>query len=470
MKSKGMFMKRDANTVPLVCGMVVCGMILSSCSLWATAKAAAVFDVTRYGAKADGVSLDTAAVQAAINACAPGGTVLVGPGRYVVGTLWLKSDMEFRIAQGAELLGSTSIDDYSRENEGAVEAPAFDECLLYAKDAKNLTLSGKGMVNGRGNPENFPEKLSDGSLSGRPMLIRLVDCRKVTFTDITLKNAASWCTHMVDCDDIVIRNVTIDSHVNINNDGFDLDGCKNILVEDCNIRTGDDSICPKSTSDRLTENLVVRNCRVQSNTAAFKCGTSSRGGFRNMSVSDCDFSGCRMGVIKLMIVDGGSLEDIRISNIVMNDVEGPIFIRLGNRGRTYAAPTEQIYGKDVKTEGLAPGIVKNIRISRIRATVTGDKFDRQGIMISGIPGHCVEDVVLEDIDITYPGGGPAVEKDVPEDIARYPEPFFFGTLPSWGAYIRHTRDVEFKNVTMRTRTPDPRKRIVQVDVEGFVEH
>ncbi|MFC1652245.1 glycoside hydrolase family 28 protein [Planctomycetota bacterium] len=453
-------MTRDANTV-----LLVCGMVLFSYSLCP----AAVFDVAQYGAKADGVTLDTAAVQAAINACTPGGTVLVGPGRYVVGTLWLKSDMEFRVAQGAELFGSISIGDYSRDNEGAIEAPAFDECLLYAKDAKNLTLSGKGIVNGRGTKEHFPVKVGK-SLGDRPMLIRLVDCQNVTFTDITLKNAASWCTHMVDCDDIVIRNVTLDNHVNTNNDGFDLDGCKNILIEDCNIRSGDDSICPKSTTERLCENLVVKNCRVQSNTAAFKCGTSSRGGFRNMSVTDCDFSGCRMGVIKLLTVDGGILEDITISNIVMNDVEGPIFIPLANRGRTYEKPTEQIYGQDVKAEGLPPGTVKNIRISNIRATVTGEKYDRQGIMISGIPGHYIEDVALENIDITYPGSGPVVEKEVAEDIARYPEQFFFGTLPSWGAYIRHARNVEFKNVTMSTLIPDPREKIVQVDVEGFVEH
>ena len=154
----------------------------------------------------------------------------------------------------------------------------------------------------------------------------------------------------------------------------------------------------------------------------------------------------------------------------MNDVEGPIFIRLANRGRDYSKPTEQIYDADVKTEGRAPGKVKNIRISNIRATVTGDVYKRQGIMISGIPGHYIEDVVLENVDITYPGAGFVVDQPVPERIAQYPEAFFFGTLPSWGAYIRHARDIEFKNVTMRTLTDDPREKIVQVDVEGFVQN
>lgn len=447
-------------------------MILSGCSHWPATKEPAVFDVAQYGAKADGVTMDTEAAQAAIDACTPGGIVLVSPGRYVVGTLWLKSDMELRVSEGAQLLGSTSLDDYSRDNEGAIEAPAFDECLLYAKGAKNLTLSGKGVIDGRGYKEHFPVKLADGSLGDRPMLIRFVDCKKVTFDGITMKNAASWCTHLVDCDDIVIRNITLDSHTQINNDGFDMDGCKNILIEDSTIFSGDDSICPKSTTDRLTENLIVRNCRIKSNTAAFKCGTSSRGGFRNMTVTDCDFSGCRMGVIKLLTVDGGILEDITISNIVMNEVEGPLFIRLANRGRTYVKPTEQIYGQDVKTEGRLAGRVKNIRISNIQATVTGEKYDRQGIMIAGIPGHYVENVVLENIKISYPGGGDQqdAQRVVPEDEARYPEQFFFGILPAWGAYVRHARNIEFKNVELTLRSEDARQKIILDDVEGFVNH
>ena len=431
----------------------------------------AVYDVTQYGAKGDGVTLNTAAFQAAIDACTSGSVVRVEPGRYVIGTLKLKSDMELQVAAGAELLGSTSLADYATDNQGAIEAPAFNKCLLYAENARNIKITGKGTINGRGSRENFPVRLKDRSLGQRPMLIRFVDSQNITFSDITLKNAASWCTHLVSCDDIVVRNITIDSHVNQNNDGLDLDGCKNVLIENCNIRSGDDSICPKSTTTRICENIVVKNCRVQSNTAAFKCGTSSRGGFRNITVSDCDFSDTRMGCIKLLAVDGGILENITISNIVMNNVEGPLFIRLANRGRKYDVPTEQIQKKDVQPEGAPVGTVKNIRISNIRATVTGADKARQGIMISGIPGHHVEGVVLENVDVTFVGKGTAedAQRVVPEDIARYPEQFFFGVLPSWGAYIRHARNVEFKNVMLKTQFPDHRKKIVLVDVEGFSE-
>ncbi|MDF7800134.1 glycosyl hydrolase family 28 protein [Pontiellaceae bacterium B1224] len=437
----------------------------------AMSRTPAMYAVKTFGAKGDGITLDTKAVQSAIDACKPGGVVFVEPGQYVVGTLKLKSDMELQVAEGAELLGSTSLADYATDNQGAIEAPAFDKCLLYAENAKNIHITGGGIIDGRGARETFPVKLEDGSLGDRPMLIRFVDCKNVQFTKVTFKNAASWCVHLVSCDAVKAVNVTIDSHVNTNNDGFDLDGCSNVLIEGCDIHTGDDSICPKSTTMKLCENITVKNCRAQSHTAAFKCGTSSRGGFRNISISDCDFSNTRMGVIKLLTVDGGILENISISNIVMNDVEGPVFIRLGNRGRIYDKPTEQVYGEEVKPEGAPPGTVKNIKISNIKAIVAGDIQKRNGIMISGIPDHYIEDVVLENIEISFPGGGTAEDaaREVPEDEARYPEQFFFGVLPSWGAYVRHAKNVTFKNVNLTTRQPDARKELVLVDVNDFSE-
>lgn len=431
-----------------------------------------VVNIRDYGVTGDGETLDTIAFQSAIDAAPRGAVIKVEAGKYVVGTLKLKSDIELNLAAGAEILGSTAIEDYARDIHNAIEAPAFDECLIYAEGARNIKLTGEGTINGRGHRENFPVKLEDGSLGDRPMLIRFVDCQNVIFENVTLKNAASWCTHMINCDNLIFRNVTIDSHVNTNNDGLDLDGCRNVLIEGCNIRTGDDGICPKSTSTRLCENFVVRDCRIVSHTSAFKVGTSSRGGFRNMLVTDCDFSDTRMGAIKLMIVDGGLIDGIRIENIVANNVEGPIFIRLGNRGRAYDAPTEQVYATDVKPEGIPVGVVRNIRISNVKATVLSEQLDRCGIMISGIPGHFVEDIVLENIEISYPGGGTPEQARavVPEHESRYPEPFFFGTLPSWGAYIRHAKNVEFNNVNFVLQSPDARERIVLVDVEGFAEN
>jgi polygalacturonase len=450
-----------------VLNLLVLGIISLTFSCTTTQKEFSILD---FGAVSDTTTLNTFAIQNAIDKCAEkGGKVIVPSGKYVTGTINLKSNVELYLEEGAELLGSTSLLDYSTSNQGAIEGPVFCKVVVYAENSEHIKITGKGVINGRGYKTNFPEKV-DGKLAERPMLMRFVNCKNINFTDITFKNSASWCSHLVDCDSITATNVTIDSHVNINNDGFDLDGCKNILIENCNIHTGDDGICPKSTTTRLTENMIVKNCRVASHTSAFKCGTSSRGGFRNITISDCDFSDTRMGAIKLLMVDGGVLEDINISNITMNNVEGPIFIRLGNRGRSYEAPTEQIYDKEVNSEGMPVGSVKNITIRNIKANVVSDEQKRCGIMISGIPNHLIENVLLENIEISYPGGGTEEEAKiiVAEDEARYPEQFFFGTLPSWGAYIRHAKNVQFKNVKMTTRTSDKREKIVLLDVQGFV--
>ena len=155
----------------------------------------------------------------------------------------------------------------------------------------------------------------------------------------------------------------------------------------------------------------------------------------------------------------------------MENVGNPIFIRLGDRGKIFTARSRD--SASPRPPKVPVGSIKNIRISDVVAKVTGDDKSRSGpIMISGIPGHYVEDVVLENITISFPGGG--TEEDsknvVAEDIDRYPEQFFFGVLPAWGAYIRHARNIEFRNVEMTTRDPDQREEIILVDVEGFIRN
>ena len=202
-----------------------------------------------------------------------------------------------------------------------------------------------------------------------------------------------------------------------------------------------------------------------------------------MDVSNCYFYDCPMGAIKLQIVDGGRMENIHISRIVMDDVGSPVFIRLGNRARTYTRNTAT--GPNTgsgQSEGAGVGSIQQVRIRDVVAKVTmeqraekateREKAKAGPIMITGIPGHNVEDVLLENMVISYPGNGTEEEakRDVPEDIVRYPEQFFFGVLPAWGAYVRHARNVEFRNVVMTTRDADARQKMVLVDVEGFVEH
>ncbi|MGJ8653100.1 MAG: glycoside hydrolase family 28 protein [Opitutaceae bacterium] len=466
----------------------------------AAEHATQLFNVREYGAAGDGVTLDTKAIQSTIDACteAGGGKVWVPAGQYVIGTVEIKSKVTLSLDYGAELWGSQNRQDYpidqlrpSREGQS--------QCLLYAEDATNIRLEGLGVIDGRGHPEFFPRKAGPGGRDDRPRLIRFENCKQVVFSGLTYKNPAFWGIHLVDCNDVHFTGVKVRMRNNhYNNDGLDLDGCEDVLIENCDIVAGDDGICLKS-SQRPCRNIVVRDCMVSSNTAALKLGTSSYGGFIDIDVSNCYFYDCPMGAIKLQSVDGGRLENVSISRIVMEAVGSPIFIRLGNRGRIYSKNTFTgvKQGPDVKPEGAGVGSIKNIRIKDVVATVTIEDREKAAnahykklkvdatlgvtdkekaksgpIMITGIPGHYIEDVVLENIEISYPGHGTAADakREVDEDIARYPEQYFFGVLPSWGAYIRHAKNVQFKNVTMVTRDEDAREEIVTVDVQGFVTH
>jgi len=433
------------------------------------AAQAKVFNIKGYGAVGDGVTMDTKALQSAIDACNAnqGGIVWVPAGDYHIGTIRLKSNVTLSLDYGASLLGSQKIADYATDYRPTREGEG--RSLIYAEDATHVVIEGLGVIDGRGTPEVFPRKQG----SPRPHLMHMVNCDQLTFSGVTYTRAASWGLHLIDCRNIHFDGVTVRLRDNqYNNDGLDLDGCENVLIENCDINAGDDAICLKSSLNPC-RNIVVRNCDVTSDTAAFKLGTSSRGGFIDVSVTNCRFYDCPMGAIKLELVDGGQLENIRMSRIVMEEVGDPIFIRLGNRGRTYKERIGQKQNADVEPEGAPIGTLKNVRISDVVAEVVGDDKSRSGpIMIAGIPGHTIENVVLENIKISYPGGGSQedAERVVPEDIARYPEQFFFGILPSWGAYIRHARNIEFKNVELVLRSADARQKIVLDDVEGFVHH
>lgn len=457
-----------------------------------------VFNIKDYGAVGDSINNDTKALQKTIDICheAGGGTVWVPAGNFIIGTIRLKSNITLSLDYGASLLGSHDRKDYPIDKLRPARE-GNSECLLYAEGASNIRLEGLGVINGRGYPEVFPKRAGPGGKDNRPRLIRFENCKNVTFSGLTYTKPAFWGIHLVDCKGVHINGVTIRMRNNhSNNDGLDIDGCEDVLIENSDIDSGDDGICLKS-SLKPCKNFVIRNCVVTSHTAPLKFGTSSSGGFINVKVENCYFYDCPMGAIKLQIVDGGIMENVDISRIKIVNGGSPIFIRLGNRGRIYDkntyTGTNKLNGE--KSEGAPVGSVKNIRISDIEAEVrfadreldkkatykkvkykSEEKTEREKaqagpIFITGIPGHYIEDVTLENINISYPGGltMDEVKLKVPEDIARYPEQFFFGVLPAWGAYIRHAKNITFKNVKMTVRKNDERNMIITDDVERFVK-
>jgi polygalacturonase len=425
------------------------------------------YNVRKFGAKGDGVCYDTAALQQAIDTCSEsGGTVFFPPGNYLTGTLFLRDNTSIFLSAGAEIRGGISLDDYYPDGEGHVEIPDARKCLLYGQDAENIVITGPGRINGRGTAL-LKRKKETGGGRERPMLIRLVRCRNIVFRDITLTDSAAWCCHFVECSLIKIQGIYMPNYFSPNNDGFDFDGCIDVFMSDCRIRSKDDSVCLKSTG-KACENFVINNCILESATGAVKLGTSSRGGFKNVAISNSIFINCLLGALKILLVDGGVCEDISVRNVIMKNVDGPIFIRLGKRGRTYFEPRKMQYGDPVAEEGsLPPGTLQRVSITGIQAFVRGSDKNKSGMLVTGVPGGRIEDLVLRDISVSLPGGGTEEEAGitVPEDEARYPEQHFFGVLPAYGLYLRHVRRFSITNVTLTARTADKRPAAVFLDTE-----
>ena len=426
----------------------------------------AIFNIQDFGAKTGEYVINTKAIQKAIDKCSEqgGGVVQIPPGKYVTGTIVLKDNVTLNIVAGAELLGSHKIEDYTEKVQTSVEAPSFSQCLIYAENAKNVTISGMGTINGRGFPRYFKEK--------RPMLMRFIECNNLHIKDVTLKNAGSWNTHLVFCDQVRIDNVNIYNRIQPNNDGIDFDGCSNVMISGCIIDSRDDAVCGKSTSTAYPcENIIVDRCIMSSDCSGFKLGTSSRGIYNNITVSNCVMKNCGMSAIKLLCVDGGSINNISFSNIVMDSVEGPVFIRLGARGKLYEKAKEQDYSATgIDAISSTPvGTIKNIMFSNIQASVVETDTARAGMLITGIKGHYIENVTFNNVHVIFPGGGTAKQalQHVPELAAVYPEKAWFGILPAYGLYARHIKNMTLNNVSFDFISPEMRPSMFFLDAIGL---
>lgn len=420
------------------------------------------YNILDYGAKKSHKELSTKAIQTAIDEAHKngGGTVVVPKGTYVTGTLFLKSNVTFKMLSGTELFGSSDLRDYA-EVPLATEEPHFSKCLFYAKGEENITIIGhpRSEINGKGYMfKHSPE---------RPKLFRIEECKNVKFENAIIKNSGSWCMYFRECDSVFVHKTSVYNKENRNNDGMNYDGCSNVRITDCNLQVEDDAICLKSSVDKITENIYVENCTVSSYWASLKFGTASKTGFRNITVKNCQFFDSRHGAIKLLAVDGAIIENVEISDVKMFNCGGPIFLRLGNRGRDYSKSIKQVYKTNAKPEGRPVGKIRNVVFKNIEGRLTG-RLDppTEGIMFTGLPGHYIENVTMENIHFSYTGFGNLDVQDrvIPEDEARYPEQLFFGVLPSYGMYLRHVKGLKLKNITLELRNPDNRPAIVMDDV------
>ena len=306
--------------------------------------------VEQYGAKNDGLTVNTKFIQRAIDECSAqgGGRVVLRYGVYVTGTIQLKDNVTLDVRRGAILRGTIDPRDYYNVDPFTdATGQSRGECLVGAVDAKNIGICGSGIIDGKG--EFFKVNLTrkrlvdlgvdneilNTKLTVRPFLVRIVRCEGVKLNDVSMINPAAWTCHLYQSKKIKIDGIRIHAHVNVNNDGIDLDSCDGAEITNCDIDSGDDAMCFKTTSPIACQNVVVTKCRLKSGWGAIKFGTESMGDFRNIRVSDCYVYDTNGGGIKVLSVDGANIDNVYINKINMVDVDTPIFIRLGERLRTY---------------------------------------------------------------------------------------------------------------------------------------
>lgn len=459
----------------------------------------AAYDVRAFGAKGDGVTPDTAAINRAVDAAAAagGGTVIFPAGTYLSGSIRLKSHITLHLEPGSTIEASSDAKEYDAPEPN--EWTKFQDfghshwrnSLIWGENLEDIAITGSGRLHGKG--------LTRGERpAGGNKTIALKLCRNVTLRDFTIFMGGHFGLLATGVDTLTIDNLKIDT----NRDGLDIDSCRNVRIANCSINApNDDAIVLKTSyalgAARPTENVTITNSLVSGYdigslldgtckrtltrapdrdgpTGRIKLGTESNGDFRNITISNIVFD--RSRGLALESVDGSRIEDIAVSNLTMRDVSNaPLFLRLGSRMR---AP-----------EGTPIGAIRRVSISNI---VLSDADPRYASIISGIPGHNIEDVKLSHIRIEYRGGltlddaarqpkelvnpfffrasggvPPREPYQTPEREREYPEPAMFGILPAYGFFVRHAQGIEMTDVTIGWSKEDRRPAFVVEDVHGL---
>ncbi len=471
----------------------------------------ALFNVRQYGATGDGKTLDTNAVNRAIEAAAiaGGGVVVFPPGTYLCFSIHLKSFVHLHLLQGSTIVAadSPSPGQQTGYNGGVYDAAepntpweAYQDydhnhwrnSLIWGEDIHDFSITGPGLIYGKGlgwlNAQATPAVrkywLETAARYGYKVYhseqpgvghkaIALKNCHNVNLRDFSILKGGWTNMLLTGVDNLTIDNLLIDSE----RGGMEIDCCHNVRVSNCTINAPwDDGLCLKSSFAlgyaRPTRNITIANCFVTGTyelgsvldgtfkkfpsdfrvprTGRIKCGTESNGGFINITVTGCIFEGCQGYALES--ADGALLEDVAITNTTMRDLSNPpIFLRLGRRLRGPKDTTKV-------------GTLRRILISNL---VCHNAPMSQGSILSGIPGYAIEDVKLSNICIeTAGGGGAEMIQTVPtEQEDAYPEPVKFGPTPASGFFLRHVRNLEMSHVEIANATPDARPAFYLHDVE-----
>lgn len=443
---------------------------------WPVAACAKDYPASMFGIRSDGLTLNTRSIQYAVDYIHDrgGGRLVFNVGRYLTGSIHLKSDVGLELEEGAVLLGSLNPFDYDRDEYTA---------LLLADSQRNISICGKGVIDGQGKAVaanivglahsgiiQDPLQHDRPSEANRPMLIYFRHCSEVTVKGVTLANAASWVETYDRCSGLRIDSIRVDSKAYWNNDGMDIVDCSQVSVTGCFIDAADDGICLKSHDPAMAcTDVLVRDCTIRSSANAIKFGTVSRGGFRHIRILHNSVYDTYRSALALEAVDGAEIRDVVADSLTAVNTGNALFIRIGARSGS-------------RQSSIADVSIRHFSI-RIAAGKADSGYSYEGpiedqprnvspIVLTGLPGAFLQDIRLEDVTVYYPGGGnpfiarrdPAEPDSVPELPANYPEFSMFRELPAWGMYIRHGRGIYVKNLRLYCAAKDYRSAIVLNDV------